>query len=222
MPASLIRDYLQTQGLKLPQDDVRIAYAAAQAVMDLGRASVDRSVLWYACDGVALADYLPQTEENEALLKQVFMALDSVYSRQAHIRSAVVYAHLPAEETGAQLVCLSRQGELIEHCLSVDEAAGQSHLPCRTAQSGWLNICNDSAHWLAIGELAGEHNLRSGAQFTAPVCTAGGAVLGVVHVEFDDKDRADEAAQAEWTALALALAAPLQKLLRVEDIDGEE
>lgn len=46
MPAALIKDFLLTQGLKLPLDEVRAAYLTAQTVMDMGTASIDRSVLW--------------------------------------------------------------------------------------------------------------------------------------------------------------------------------
>lgn len=46
MPAALIKDFLLTQGLKLPLDEVRAAYLTAQTVMDMGTASIERSVLW--------------------------------------------------------------------------------------------------------------------------------------------------------------------------------
>lgn len=36
MPAALIKDFLLTQGLKLPLDEVRAAYLTAQTVMDIG------------------------------------------------------------------------------------------------------------------------------------------------------------------------------------------
>ena len=44
MPVLLIQDFLQTQGLKLSSDDLRIAYLTAKTVMDMGNASIDRSV----------------------------------------------------------------------------------------------------------------------------------------------------------------------------------
>ena len=51
MPVLLIQDFLQTQGLKLSSDDLRIAYLTAKTVMDMGNASIDRSVLWREEDG---------------------------------------------------------------------------------------------------------------------------------------------------------------------------
>ncbi|QEY23442.1 hypothetical protein [Neisseria animalis] len=217
MPASLIKDYLQTQGLKLPQDEVQLACAGVRAVMDLGNASIDRSVLWYEHDGVRLADHVGQNAEHEVLLKQIYMALDSVYSRSKNVRSAVVYALMPSANSALGLVCLSRQGELIEHILTVDGDSSRSHLAGRTAQSGWLNLCNDTAYWLENGELEGERNQACGSQISAPVCTRSGAVLGVVHIEFEGGGQADEAAQIQWTALALELSEPLKKLLNIED-----
>lgn len=46
MPALLIKDFLQTQGLKLPADEIHVAYLTAQAVIKMGNASVERSILW--------------------------------------------------------------------------------------------------------------------------------------------------------------------------------
>ena len=87
MPVLLIQDFLQTQGLKLSSDDLRIAYLTAKTVMDMGNASIDRSVLWREEDDWKLADYIEETPENEVLLKQVFMALDSVFSRATAVKS---------------------------------------------------------------------------------------------------------------------------------------
>ena len=36
MPALLIKDFLQTQGLKLPADEIHVAYLTAQAVIKMG------------------------------------------------------------------------------------------------------------------------------------------------------------------------------------------
>ena len=88
MPVLLIQDFLQTQGLKLSSDDLRIAYLTTKTVMDMGNASIDRSVLWREEDGWKLADHIEETPENEVLLKQVFMALDSVFSRATAVKSA--------------------------------------------------------------------------------------------------------------------------------------
>lgn len=213
MPAALIKDFLLTQGLKLPLDEVRAAYLTAQTVMDMGTASIERSVLWLEHEDWRLADYLEQNSGNEEGLKRLFMALDSVFSRCKGVRAAAVYALMPSENAAFRLVCLSRQGEVLENLWDLDEAAGKVSLACRSAQSGWMNIASDVRRWLDLGELSGERNHASAAQISIPVCTESGGVLGVVHVEFECAECAGTAAQVEWVALALALSEPLKLLL---------
>nr|WP_101132663.1 hypothetical protein [Neisseria meningitidis] len=222
MPAALIKDFLLTQGLKLPLDEVRAAYLTAQTVMDMGTASIERSVLWLEHEDWRLADYLEQNSGNEESLKRLFMALDSVFSRCKGVRAAAVYALMPSENAAFRLVCLSRQGEVLENLWDLDEAAGKVSLACRSAQSGWMNIASDVRRWLDLGELSGERNHASAAQISIPVCTESGRVLGVVHVEFECAECADEAAQAEWVALALALSEPLKQLLGITAAEGDE
>lgn len=222
MPAALIKDFLLTQGLKLPLDEVRAAYLTAQTVMDMGTASIERSVLWLKHEDWRLADYLEQNSGNEESLKRLFMALDSVFSRCKGVRAAAVYALMPSENAAFRLVCLSRQGEVLENLWDLDEAAGKVSLACRSAQSGWMNIASDVRRWLDLGELSGERNHASAAQISIPVCTESGSVLGVVHVEFECAECADEAAQAEWVALALALSEPLKQLLGITAAEGDE
>lgn len=222
MPAALIKDFLLTQGLKLPLDEVRTAYLTAQTVMDMGTTSIERSVLWLEHEDWRLADYLEQNSGNEESLKRLFMALDSVFSRCKGVRAAAVYALMPSENAAFRLVCLSRQGEVLENLWDLDEAAGKVSLACRSAQSGWMNIASDVRRWLDLGELSGERNHASAAQISIPVCTESGSVLGVVHVEFECAECADEAAQAEWVALALALSEPLKQLLGITAAEGDE
>ncbi|HEZ0706112.1 TPA: hypothetical protein WI656_000128 [Neisseria meningitidis] len=223
MPAALIKDFLLTQGLKLPLDEVRAEYLTAQTVMDMGTASIERSVLWLEHEDWRLADYLEQNSGNEEGLKRLFMALDSVFSRCKGVRAAAVYALMPSENAAFRLVCLSRQGEVLENLWDLDEAAGKVSLACRSAQSGWMNIASDVRRWLDLGELSGERNHASAAQISIPVCTESGGVLGVVHVEFECAECAGTAAQVEWVALALALSEPLKLLLGMSaGKDGSE
>ncbi|HEZ2689068.1 TPA: hypothetical protein ACFMWQ_000053 [Neisseria meningitidis] len=222
MPAALIKDFLLTQGLKLPLDEVRAAYLTAQTVMDMGTASIDRSVLWLEHEDWRLADYLEQNSGNEEGLKRLFMALDSVFSRCKGVRAAAVYALMPSENAAFRLVCLSQQGEGLENIWNLDENVADVSLACRCAQSGWMNIASDVRRWLDLGELSGERNHASAAQISIPVCTESGSVLGVVHVEFECAECADEAAQAEWVALALALSEPLKQLLGITAAEGDE
>lgn len=209
-----VRDYLQTQGLKLVEDEVRVAQVAAQAVMASGNAAVERDILWYANDDVILAEHISENEPNEMALKQVFMALDSAFERTP-VKSVSVYA-LIAEEA-AYLVRLAQQGEVIEQKMRVDEANGRFYLAARSAQTGWLNLVDDVERWLAQEELDGVHNIRAASQMSLPVCLPSGRVLGVLHVEAERKSAFDDEAQAGWVGLALALVEPLSVLLHVDD-----
>ncbi|EJU64621.1 putative gid protein [Neisseria meningitidis 61103] len=222
MPAALIKDFLLTQGLKLPLDEVRAAYLTAQTVMDMGTASIDRSVLWLEHEDWRLADYLEQNSGNEEGLKRLFMALDSVFSRCKGVRAAAVYALMPSENAAFRLVCLSQQGEGLENIWNLDENVADVSLACRCAQSGWMNVASDVRRWLDLGELSGERNHASAAQISIPVCTESGGVLGVVHVEFECAECAGTAAQVEWVALALALSEPLKLLLGITAAEGDE
>ncbi|HEY9927279.1 TPA: hypothetical protein WI184_001985 [Neisseria meningitidis] len=222
MPAALIKDFLLTQGLKLPLDEVRAAYLTAQTVMDMGTASIDRSVLWRSDEGWKLADYLSCDNVREDALKRLFMALDSVFSRCKGVRAAAVYALMPSENAAFRLVCLSQQGEGLENIWNLDENVADVSLACRCAQSGWMNVASDVRRWLDLGELSGERNHASAAQISIPVCTESGGVLGVVHVEFECAECAGTAAQVEWVALALALSEPLKQLLGITAAEGDE
>lgn len=222
MPILLIEDFLQTQGLKLPVDDIRVAYAAIQAVINLGGASIDRHLLWPEQEGFKLTEHIAQTAENEAVLKQVFMALDSVYSRQGHIGSAAVYAKIPSENPVPKLVLLTRQGLGLEPHLQISDENNRTYLAVRTAQSGWMNVADDISYWLASGEISGGRNTAGTAQVSVPICSGNGAVLGVLHIEFEEKNKADDAALCEWAALSLALRTPLKALLDVADEEEEQ
>ena len=215
MSEVLVRDYLQTQGLKLAAGDVAVARLAAETVMNMGQAEIDRSVLWGNGNEACAADYFTCDETTEQILKQVFMALDSTWEQSA-AQSAAVYVLLPDQ---AGLLRLSQQGRPVEALLKLDEEAEAAYLPSRTANRGWLNLVEDTARWLEAGEISGEHHARNGSQMSLPVCLENGRVLGVIQVEAAQKNGVDETAQALWVALALALAAPLAALLGAGEED---
>lgn len=214
----LVGDYLQTQGLRLSEEDVCLARIAALSVMSAGQAAVERNVLWYANDEVVLADYLNESETGELLLKKIFMALDSAFERLP-VRSAAVYGLVHKSEPC--LVRLVQQGEVMEQRLPVNEDSGWFYLAARSAQTGWLNLVDDTAQWLASGELKGGHHKRCLSQMSLPICLPGGRVLGVLHLEAAVAAAFDAVAQAEWVGLALALSEPLGALLGVEVEDEQ-
>ncbi|MDO4879300.1 MAG: GAF domain-containing protein [Neisseria sp.] len=209
MSEAPVRDYLQTQGLRLNEDDVRTACLAAQAVMQAGQAEIERGILWYEQPEGKLTDYFTYSDENHTALKQIFMALDSAWSHASPALSAVVYAAAPE---GRRLIRLAQQGRILEQSLPLTDEAAGLYLASRAAQSGWLSLAQDIPRWLAAGDLLGGHNRRSGSQMSLPICRDDGRVLGVLHLEAEHPNAFNEDSQAVWVALALAAAWPLQVL----------
>lgn len=203
-----IEDYLQTQSLRLNADAVAVARAAAMAVMTQGQAHIECDVLLHDALPASLAENLPA-------LKQLFMALDSVFSRQS-VRSAALYGRLP--ENG-ELVRLTQQGQPLENRLPAGNEAAEQWLAVRTAQSGWANIAEDIGRWLDLGELSGTHNRRAAAQTSLPVCGEDGRVFGVLHIEMAAALNAEEL--AEWVGLALGVLPLLGELLPQPPADDE-
>lgn len=186
---SQIKDYLQTQALSLNADDVAVAQAATQAVLTNAKAHID--------DQIVQHDKLPENLINKLFeVKQLFMALDSVYSRQT-IQTATIYA-LP--ENG-DLLRVVQMGAAIESHLPMNDEAAWQYLAVRTAQSGWANIAEDVPHWLQIGELHGKHNQRAVCQISLPICGENGVVYGVLHLEHNS--RISENALTNWVGLVL-------------------
>ncbi len=200
-----IKDYLQTQAIKLNPDSVAVARAATQAVLANGQAHIDDALLQH--------DRLPETCNQEiSTLKQLFMALDSLYSRQ-NVQTTVIYA-LPEQ---GDLVRVAQMGVPIENALAIDDDNAWHYLAVRTAQSGWANIAEDVAKWLQIGELRGEHNRRAACQTSLPICGEDGVVYGVVQVETAAALSEDDL--ADWVGLALGVLPTLAAWFPREVID---
>ncbi len=200
-----IKDYLQTQAIKLNPDSVAVARAATQAVLANGQAHIDDALLQH--------DRLPETCNQEiSTLKQLFMALDSLYSRQ-NVQTTVIYA-LPEQ---GDLVRVAQMGVPIENALAIDDDNAWHYLAVRTAQSGWANIAEDVAKWLQIGELRGEHNGRAACQTSLPICGEDGVVYGVVQVETAAALSEDDL--ADWVGLALGVLPTLAAWFPREVID---
>lgn len=186
-----IKDYLQTQALPLNPDDVAVARAATQAVLVNAKAHIDDECVQHNDLPEHLADKLAE-------LKQLFMALDALYSRH-ELQTATIYA-LPEH---GNLVRVAQMGAPIENALAVNEDNAWQYLAVRTAQSGWANIAEDVAKWLQIGELRGEHNGRAVCQTSLPICGEDGVVYGVLHLEHGF--RLPENVLADWVGLALGV-----------------
>ncbi len=212
MSAALIRDYLLTQGLKLPVEDIQVALLAAQTVMAGGQASIEPQILWPQQVGFSLADHLPPSPEHSEVLRQIFMALDSFAEQQP---AASVAVYLLQER---QLLRLCAQGHALEALLAVhpaDDSTQIAHLAARSAQTGWLNQIDDVQAWLDNGDLGGSRH-RPGSQLAIPVALESGRVLGVLYAEDGRTAAFSAAALSHWSGLALALAEPLAALLGLE------
>ena len=197
-----IRDYLQTQALALNPDSIAIARAATQAVITHGQAHIERSII--------LPEHLPEDirqPENEALLKQLYMALDSAHSRHPAQTASLYGNHAPSQS----LIRLIQHGAPVEERIPLNEEHYWQHLAARTAQSGWAQIAPSTEQWLADGELTGAHNRRSASQTSLPVSSEDGIVYGVLHLE-TPAPLSDEQL-AHWIGVALGIHPVLSQLL---------
>ena len=195
-----IQDYLQTQALSLSYEDVAVARATTQTVLANGQAHIERAIL--------LHDRLPENFSNQIhILKQLFIALDSVYSRQP-IQTATLYAWLPETEN---LLRLAQVGMVIEDEIAVNSDSVWYYLAARTVQSGWANIAENVEKWQQIGELRGNHNQRAHSQTSLPICGEDGVVYGVLHLESVAPLSDDEL--ANWVGFTLGVLPMLAELV---------
>lgn len=193
-----IEDYLQTQALKLNKEAIAVSRMATQMVINNGVAHFEDSIFAHLPE--KLLTHLPR-------LKQIFMALDSVYSQQ-NIQTAVIFAHLPNEQ---MLVSITAQGLAIEQMLPENDDSAWQYLAVRTAQSGWANVADNVSYWLDLGELQGEHNRRAAFQAALPICGEDGSVYGVLHLEHFAPLNENDIAQ--WVGLALGILPVLREML---------
>lgn len=205
MSTHLIQDYLQTQGLRLSIEEVRVAQIAAQTVMNVGHAEIDNDILWCTRSDTPLLSHLDINQHKNAL-KGIFLALDACYERQKNIQSlhqAVVYLF-----KNNQLIRMASQGEGVVSRIELGENAPHKHLAARTAQSAWLHIVSNTSMWQ--NEIDMPPNMS---QMSLPICNETGGVLGVLYVESTKIEAfIDPEAQSAWVGLAFALIEPLHNL----------
>ena len=220
MTCAQVRDYLQTQGLKLPVQEIQMAMLATQSVLELAKAEIDLSVLWYEENGFSLAEKfnlntnaLRQThpadlftsKDNIAYtLRQLYLALDSVASRH-HNDTFALYLYEGNDEAG-ELFRLLARGCQLPAILKCDQQQINQYLFARTAITGWLNQVNDVQSWLNNGSLSGKQN--SASQLAVPVSGDQGQILGVLYAAHQQTDAITDTELIEWIALAM-VATPL-------------
>ncbi|MDO5357660.1 MAG: GAF domain-containing protein [Conchiformibius sp.] len=206
--SNIIRDYLQTQSLNLDPDAVRVAQAAAEAVIRHAAAAVEMPVLWppAVAQAASACGWQPDTEQL-ALIQSVFIALDSACSR-LNPQAAAVYGLMPEQPV---LLRLAQQGGGHVASLPADGSADDSSLVARSAHTGWLNCADDVAAWLANGDLSGTQS--GGSQAALPVAAEDGRVFGVVSAVYHNPAAFDRDTLADWVGLTLALQPLLAQLL---------
>lgn len=187
-----VKDYLQTQGLKLSPEAVEMARLASATVMQLADTEIDHRILWYETSEGILAEHLTEDEAHHRWLRQAWLMLDALISRQP-VHSAALYY-----PTAGHWLRLVAQGEPQPMWLVADEADPDLHPAARSALSGWLQ------------HEPGQDVVRS----AIPVYGDDGRVLGVLYVEYPP---AEAESLGHWIGLALALL-PLLQALHAADI----
>lgn len=214
MSLPLIRDYLQTQGIRPPEDEVRMAMLAAQAVMQ-HPASIENNLLWPP----HLTAVLPRDAERNETLRQLFLAVDAAFSREPNASLQLYLKHenqlLRLNGRGrASADCLpaSNPATLQTDCQSANENQSHDHLASRAAQTGWLYHVENIKYWQENENLAGDWlpDTPSGGLLAAPIYGENGRIDGVLYAEYAHADHAEQLAQ--HIGLALACQAPLEQL----------
>ncbi|PIT19430.1 hypothetical protein BGI36_10400 [Snodgrassella communis] len=224
MICAQVRDYLQTQGLKVPAEEVQMAILAIQSVLELAQAEIDMSVLWYEENGFRLAkkfgldqtalrqiqpvDLFTANNNSAYTLCQMYLAFDSIASRH-HNDTFAVYLYETDDKAG-QLYRLLAQGSKLPARIECGQQQVQQYLFARTATTGWLNQVNNVQQWLADGSLSGEQTGAS--QLAAPITREQGQILGVLHATHQHNNAITDAELIDWTALAIAITPLLQNL----------
>ncbi|PIT47667.1 hypothetical protein BHC46_05035 [Snodgrassella alvi] len=224
MICAQVRDYLQTQGLKVPAEEVQMAILAIQSVLELAQAEIDMSVLWYEENGFRLAqkfgldqaalrqiqpvDLFTANYNSAYTLRQMYLAFDSIASRH-HNDTFAVYLYETDDKAG-QLYRLLAQGNKLPARIECGQQQVQQYLLARTATTGWLNQVNNVQQWLADGSLSGKQTGAS--QLAAPITGEQGQILGVLYTTHQHNNAITDAELIDWTALAIAITPLLQNL----------
>lgn len=212
-----VREYLDTQGLKLPIEDIEMAVIAAQTVLRVAQAEIDTSVLWYYENHFSLAEKLGVnldstanhtvtdlfTANNNSIqtLRQLYLAIDSWRSRYQNQSVALYLSEKNA--TSNYLVRLVSQGCVLPAYIQCDEAQMQQYLFVRTARTGWLNLIDDVDQWLKDGSLSGRQPGLS--QLSLPITNEYVQVFGVIFATHERIKSFSEAELINWIGMALAI-----------------
>lgn len=190
-------DYLQTQGLRLPEKEVADAAAIFAALfLHVQADSLQDRLLSHLAEKI---DNLPLS----------FIALCRIAALADILFTQHACRHLSLWHLGdnqpATMECLLFWGEKQEIILPVDETSRHKHLAVQTALSGWLHYVDNLDVWLAEKWLVGTRHQPKSKQWAIPICKQSGAVWGILYGEAGSEQNFSEPMQCSWIGLAIAL-----------------
>ena len=219
MSRALIEDYLNTQGMRLSIEAVQIAYLTLGTVYQMAKPDNLPENLWQSDDQHAFeaVKVLPQTPENDALLRSVYAVLDSVFER---FPAKVAWYVLQPQSEVLQMHRYWHNACPLP--ASLQEGGSQDDLLHRVAQTGWAQVIDDAKRWVDLGQMTQAQSHVGLSQMWWPLTAPSGAVLGVLSVSSPEASAFDEQAQAWWLAAALTVADALYSVLPSENGKEDE
>lgn len=213
MSRAVVEDYLQTQGLPLPVEEVEVAYATLAAILQIAPNLEIAFNPWQVEESTAnnpaehffqLQEHLPISEKTELTLKAIYAMLDSITERfPASARVFVRASHSPEHLMRISHINVKSANHLLmdENAVAVEDV-----MFVRAALTGWANVIDNAPQWVQWGD-APEQLLHYGnSHLSLPISKPDGAILGMVAVSHPDVSGLSQEAQVWWTALAIVLA----------------
>lgn len=218
MSKKLIKDYLNTQGVKLPLEMVQVAYLTLGTVYNVAEVKDLPQNLWqdtsHDFDAVSV---LEQSGIHNDFLRSVYAVLDSTFQR--YPAKVALYAVQPQAE-GLVLNRFWHNG--MDMPPSLNAAEHEQWLLHRVAQTGWGQLIENAKRWVDIDEMSAAESHLGLSQMLWPLTTPNGAVLGVLYVTSPEATAFDEDAQAWWLGAALTIADALYNVFAPEGENLED
>lgn len=206
MAMTQIRDYLQTQGIRLPEDEIHMAMLAAQAVMQ-HPAAIEKNLLWPP----HLTTALPHNTTSNETLRQLFLAVDAAWSRQPNASLQLYLKHQTQllrlngrGRTHADCLAAGNPATLQSDCQIANENQTCDHPATRAAQTGWLYHIENIGYWQQHENLTGNWlpDNPSGSLLAAPIYGDSGHVDGILYAEYTGTASPEQLAQHIGLAIA--------------------
>lgn len=204
MSKTLIQDYLNTQGLRLPVEMVQVAYLTLGAVFNVAEVDNLPTNLWQDPSvGFDATSFLNESVDANQLLRSVYAVLDSTLERFP----AKVAFYMTADRAVHTELALQRVWHNQVNLPATLQAAEHGHLQLyRAAETGWGRLIDNGQHWWQMGEISEAESHLGWSQMLLPVCAPTGAVLGMLCVTSPEAHAFDDDAKAWWVAASLVLA----------------